>query len=232
MKPVSLRFPCGVYGVTPEWSDMAHLTAAVTQAAQGGMTALQWRRKHLSAAEHLTQARTMAALCRTLGVCFIVNDDWRLALAVDADGVHLGRDDGSVRQARQALGDKKILGCSCYNQPELARIALAEGADYVAFGAVYPSATKPDAVRATWAHLAQGKQWVERFALPRPAVVAIGGITPDNAAAVAQAGADSLAMIQGLFGATDIAQAARLCQGLYAGLSCMAIDTNTARPAG
>jgi len=217
------RFPRGLYGITPQWSDMDRLTDAVTRAAQGGMVALQWRRKTLipppegagTPAEHLAQARAMAALCRRLGLVFIVNDDWRLAQAVAADGVHLGRDDGSLHDARQALGAGKLIGCSCYDQPELARQAMAHGADYVAFGAVYPSATKPDAARATLAHIAQGRRMADACIRPRPAVVAIGGITPENAAAVVQAGADGVALIQGLFEAPDVTRAARACQDLY-----------------
>jgi len=209
------RFPQGLYGVTPQGFDVNQLADAVIRAAQGGMVALQWRRKMLTPEEHLIQARAMAALCRRLGVVFIVNDDWRLALAVDADGVHLGRDDGSLRDARQALGAGKIIGCSCYDQPQLACQAMQDGADYVAFGAVYPSATKPDAVRATFDHIAQGRRMAEDCTRPRPSVVAIGGITPENAAAVVQAGADSVALIQGLFEAPDITQAARVCRALY-----------------
>jgi len=209
------RFPQGLYGVTPQGVDLDQLVDAVTRAAQGGMVALQWRRKTLTPAEHLAQARAMVALCRSFGVVFIVNDDWRLALAVDADGVHLGRDDGSLQEARQALGTGKIIGCSCYDQPDLARQAMQEGADYVAFGAVYPSATKPDAVRATFDHIAQGRRMAKGYARPRPAVVAIGGITPENAAAVVHAGADSVALIQGLFEAPDIARAAQTCRALY-----------------
>jgi len=210
-----IRFPQGLYGLTPEWGDFNRLCAAVACAAQGGMVALQWRRKTLTADQHLTQARAMADLCRKLEVVFIVNDDWRLALAVDADGVHLGREDGSMRDARQALGTGKILGRSCYDQPELARQAMMEGADYVAFGAVYPSSTKPHAVRASFEQIAHGRRMADIYARPRPAVVAIGGITPGNAAAVVRAGADSVALIQGLFEAPDVTQAARACQALY-----------------
>jgi len=211
----AIRFPQGLYGLTPEWPDFHRLLDAVTRAALGGMVALQWRRKTLSADAHRIQARAMADLCRKLGVVFIVNDDWRLALAVNADGVHLGRGDGTVHAARLALGPEKIIGCSCYDQPELARQAMVEGADYVAFGAVYPSPTKPQAVRATFEHVAQGRGLAQAYAHPRPAVVAIGGITPGNAVAVVQAGADSVALIQGLFEAPDITAAARVCQDLF-----------------
>src|SRR3546814_20635047 len=99
-----LRFPKGLYGVTPEWDDTDKLLAAIRAAAAGGMAALQWRRKTATAQEGLAQVRQVAALCRELGLTCIVNDDWRLAALIDADGVHLGREDGSMAQARLALG--------------------------------------------------------------------------------------------------------------------------------
>jgi len=211
----TVRFVRGLYGLTPEWRDFNRLQSAVFDAHQGGMQALQWRRKDLDGLEQRRAARAMAQWCRTLGLVFIVNDDWRLAAEVDADGVHLGRDDGSVADARRALGAGKIIGYSCYNDPARARLAMDAGADYVAFGAVYPSPSKPDAVRASLSHIAAGRKIAASYAHPRPAVVAIGGITPANAAPVAAAGADSVALIQGLFEAPDIAAAARACANLY-----------------
>src|SRR3546814_67221 len=144
-----LRFPKGLYGVTPEWDDTDKLLAAIRAAAAGGMAALQWRRKTATAQEGLAQVRQVAALCRELGLTCIVNDDWRLAALIDADGVHLGREDGSLAQARLALGSEKIIGVSCYNEPALAAQALKADVDYIAFGAMYPSSVKPKAVRAT-----------------------------------------------------------------------------------
>lgn len=211
------RFPAGVYGVTPEWNDTDRLLSAIQDAASGGMTALQWRRKTASPDEGLIQVRRVADLCRRLNVVFIVNDDWRLAAMVDADGVHLGRDDGSIAEARIALGADKLLGCSCYDQPELAARLLDGGADYVAFGAMYPSTVKPDAVRASLDDVRRGRLLAEAVATsPRPAVVAIGGITADNAAPVVQAGADSLAVISGLFDTPDVAETARRFAALFA----------------
>ncbi|TEA79104.1 thiamine phosphate synthase [Allopusillimonas ginsengisoli] len=212
----SLRFPRGLYGITPEWHDTDRLLHAVAQAAAGGMTALQWRRKTIPAADRVAQAREIVDHCRRLGVVSIINDDWRLAALVDADGVHLGRDDGSLAEARVALGDGKLIGCSCYNQPELAAKALEIGMDYVAFGAMYPSSVKPDAVRATLDHIAQGRKLAQ--AQPgnaRPAVVAIGGITSANAGPVIHAGADSIAVISSLFGVDDIQAEARRCTQLF-----------------
>ncbi len=212
----SLRFPQGLYGVTPEWDDTERLLRAIGQAAAGGMTALQWRRKTIPDSERVAQARQVVEQCRQLGVVCIINDDWRLAALLGADGVHLGREDGNLAEARIALGEDKLIGCSCYDQPALAARALEDGVDYIAFGAMYPSSIKPDAVRATLDHVAQGRRLVQ--ALPgaaRPAVVAIGGISPENAAPVIQAGADSIALISSLFDAADIQAQASRCASLF-----------------
>jgi thiamine-phosphate pyrophosphorylase len=211
-----LRFPRGVYGVTPEWDDTERLIAAISAAAAGGMVALQWRRKTASAHEGLVQARLLAQHCQQLGLLYIINDDWRLAAMVDADGVHLGREDGSIAQARLALGSDKIIGCSCYNDTALAQQALQTDVDYIAFGAMYPSSVKPGAVRATLKHIEQGRMLTEIAPhRPRTAVVAIGGITADNAEPLVRAGADSIAMISGLFGSDDIQATAARCQALF-----------------
>ncbi|WP_233146161.1 thiamine phosphate synthase [Pigmentiphaga sp. NML080357] len=201
----------GLYGITPEWDDTARLVAAVEAAARGGLRAVQLRRKEAGAAKRLEQARALRTACDRLGVVLIVNDDWRLALDAGADGVHLGRDDGDIAQARRAGGPALLIGASCYNEPERARAALAAGADHVAFGAVFDSPTKPAAVRAPLSCLAEAR----RLRLPgdgqpiRPAIVAIGGITPANARQAVAAGADALAVITALFGAADIEAAAR-----------------------
>lgn len=199
-----LRFPKGLYGITPEWSDFNALSRAVEQAAHGGMVALQWRQKQLTGQEALDKAGRLRVLCRHLGVVYIVNDDIELALAVDADGVHLGRDDPDLKSARQRLGAEKIIGCSCYNEFKRAEQALSSSASYVAFGAVYPSSVKPGAVQAELSMLRKMHHTVCSYPAPRPSIVAIGGITPKNGAAVVQAGADSLAVINGLFQAPDI----------------------------
>jgi len=214
----TLRFPRGVYGITPEWEDTARLLSAVADAAAGGMTALQFRRKTGEAEARRDQAAALRALCHDLGVAFLVNDDWRLAREIGADGVHLGRDDGSPAEARQALGANALIGCSCYDDLSRAARALAAGADYIAFGAVYPSRIKPDAVRASLDLLRQGRALVERSARPgeeRSAVVAIGGITAGNAPALIEAGTDSIALISGLFGEDDIRAAAARCARLF-----------------
>lgn len=213
----ALRFPRGLYGITPEWDDTDRLLRALEQAAKGGMVALQWRRKTAGANQALEQARQVSQRCHELGVLCIINDDWRLANMVGADGVHLGRDDGSLVQARQALGPAKIIGTSCYNDIDLGRRALDLDVDYIAFGAVYPSSIKPDAVRVDLPTLGQANTLTIQAAQAgqRAAVVAIGGITPQNLQPVIQAGADSAALISGLFNAHDVYSAASHCQSLF-----------------
>ena len=219
MTKTILRFPRGLYGVTPEWEDTDRLLDAISAAAEGGMSALQWRRKTSTAEQRRRQLQRVADLCKTLAIPLIVNDDWRLAADVQADGVHMGRDDGDPTQARLALGPSRILGCSCYNQRALAAQALAADADYIAFGAMYPSRIKPDAVAAGLEDIEQGRMLAESAAAGRrAAVVAIGGITADNAAPLIHAGADSVAVISGLFDSPDIRGTAGRFRDCFAGL--------------
>ncbi|ANN68746.1 thiamine phosphate synthase [Bordetella bronchialis] len=206
----ALRFPRGLYGVTPEWDDTDRLLRAVRQAAAGGMRSLQLRRKDVPAATRREQALALARICRELGVVFLVNDHWELALEAGADGVHLGRDDGDLARVRAQAPDL-VIGASCYDDIGRARDMLDAGADYIAFGAVFPSPTKPAAVRAPLDLFARARELAASRAAPRPAVVAIGGITPANAALVAQAGADAVAVITGLFEAADVGRAAMEC---------------------
>jgi len=173
------------------------------------MGVLQYRDKSGDGAKRLAEAAALASLCRRYGVLFLINDDVALARAVGADGVHLGRDDGSVAAARKALGPDAVIGASCYASLDLAGQMCAQGADYLAFGAVYPSATKPHAVRADLDLLREARA---RFDLP---LVAIGGITSDNAAAVVATGVDAVAVINGLFQAPDPLAAARRIAALF-----------------
>jgi len=213
------RFPQGLYGITPDWPDTDRLLDAVRHAASGGMTALQWRRKTGAQAARMIQGKALRELCSALGVVFIVNDSLETALQLDADGLHMGRDDGPLDLARRALGPSRLLGASCYNQPELAALALRDGADYVAFGAMYASQIKPGAVQATLEHIQSGRRLVRQTDEPagatRAAVVAIGGITAGNAAPLIEAGADSIALISGLFEAPDVQAAAAHCSALF-----------------
>ncbi len=174
----------------------------VRQALEGGIALLQYRRKRRDAVE----ARQIAALARRHGVPLIVNDDVALALELDANGAHLGRGDGDLADARRRLAGR-LLGVSCYNDAGLARSAVAAGADYVAFGSVFPSRTKPAAVRAPLALFALD------LGVP---LCAIGGITLENAPQAIEAGADLLAVVSDLFDAPDIAAHAALYRRLFA----------------
>lgn len=211
----SLRFPTGLYGVTPEWDDTDRLLQAVRDAAAGGMRSLQLRRKDVPDAVRAAQARALAPLCRELGVVFLINDDWRLALDVGADGAHVGRDDESLAHIRREAGPDLILGGSSYDDLARARELLDAGADYIAFGAMFASTVKPDTVRAPLSVLTEARRLAEERDAPRPAVVAIGGITPANAPLVTQAGADAIAVITALFEAPSIRAAAAACSASY-----------------
>lgn len=148
-------------------------------------------------------------LCRPAGIPLIVNDDIDLALAINADGLHLGRGDGDIAAARAKLGKDRLLGASCYDQLELGVAAFNQGADYVALGSAFPSSTKPRAARAPLRLYREAKV---RLKLP---IVAIGGITPDNAAPLIDAGVDAIAVISALFDAPDIEAVARQFSSLF-----------------
>lgn len=178
------------------------LVQAVGAAIAGGARIVQYRDKSCDAKRRLAEASALRALTLAHNVLFLINDDVALAQAVGADGVHLGREDGAIADARVTLGAAAIIGASCYNDFALAEQAALAGADYVAFGAFYPSKTKPHAVPATPALLARA-----RSALHLP-LCAIGGITPENAPPLLAAGADMLAVISAVFAAPDIPKAA------------------------
>jgi thiamine-phosphate pyrophosphorylase len=177
-----------------------------------GVALLQYRNKMADAGLRRIQAAALLPLCRAQGVPLLVNDDWRLAAELGADGAHLGERDGAISQARKTLGDEAILGASCYDRPERAQQARDAGASYLAFGAMFTSGTKPLARRAPLELLQQAKQ----FGLP---TVAIGGISPDNAGLALAAGADLLAVLGAVFASADpVAQVRAL-------LSCFEMDT-------
>lgn len=197
----------GLYLITPDTADTADLAACVEPLlAQAAW--LQYRNKSAGATLRREQALALLPLCRRRGVPLIVNDDAALAAAIGADGVHLGEDDGDIAAARALLGPDAILGASCYDSLERARDAAAAGADYVAFGAFFPSRTKAAARRARPDLLRDSAA----LGLPR---VAIGGITPDNAPALIAAGADLVAVVAGVFEAADPNAAARAYRKLF-----------------
>ncbi len=191
----------GLYAITPDEQRTDILVRKVGQALRGGASAVQYRNKTAGPALRREQGRALATLCRAAGAAFIVNDELALALELGADGAHLGADDGDLAEARRRLGQDKLLGASCYNRIELAEAAARAGVDYLAFGSVFSSGTKPGAVRAPLTIFAEAR----RFALP---LVAIGGITPQNAAQVFAAGADAVAVSSAVFDAADIVASA------------------------
>ena len=182
---------------------------AVTAALLGGARVIQYRDKTNDATQREAIARALNALCRERGVPFLINDDVRLAGTIEAAGVHLGRDDADIVTARAALGPRAIIGVSCYNELARAQAAQDAGADYVAFGRFFPSRTKPRAQQAAPELLRAA-----RGALKIP-IVAIGGITPENGGLLIEAGADALAVIEGVFGQTDVRAAAERYARLF-----------------
>lgn len=173
------------------------------RAIAGGAKVVQYRDKSADTHRREAEAAALVRLCRRNGVAIIVNDDVELALGSDADGVHLGRDDAQLSAARRRLGNDRIIGVSCYNLLTRAESAQRDGADYVAFGSMFPSSTKPDASRADIATIESARR---RIHLP---IVAIGGITPQNGASLLDAGVDLLAVVRGVFAGDDPAVAAR-----------------------
>jgi thiamine-phosphate pyrophosphorylase len=199
------RLPRGLYAITD--GPRPDLLVVCEAALCGGAAMLQYRDKSMDAARQCAEAAALAALCRRHGVPLIINDDVALAASVGAAGVHLGADDAEIAAARAQLGATAIIGVSCYNSIERARHLAAAGADYLAFGAFFSSPTKPQARRASVDLLTAAQ------ALGKP-LVAIGGITPDNATALIDAGADFVAVISGVFAAED----PRAAAGQYATL--------------
>lgn len=190
----------GLYAITPDITDTHRLTTMVGAALTGGINILQYRNKSPDKSLRLQQATALLALCRTHNVPLIINDDVELALAIGADGVHLGASDDNLVEARQKLGNRFLIGASCYDQLLLAQQAVTEGADYVAFGSMFVSSTKPAAVKAPLTVLSDAKT-----ALACP-VVAIGGIRLDNIQQIAATGADAAAIITDLFDADSISR--------------------------
>ncbi|MEQ1674379.1 MAG: thiamine phosphate synthase [Candidatus Nitrotoga sp.] len=200
----------GVYAVTPDCVNTADLLHRVHLALLGGISVLQYRNKTANEALRFEQAQALCQLAHAFFIPFIVNDDAQLAADVGADGVHLGVADGGITKARALLGRDKFIGVSCYNRLSLAQAAVAAGADYIAFGAFYPSSSKPLAIRATPELLQHARA---EFAVP---VVAIGGINLNNSVTLIQSGAHAVAVISALFDATDIRLATQNFAGLFA----------------
>ena len=213
---IPIAAPTGIYLITPDTLDTTALLKATQAALEGGVRWLQYRNKCANAALRLEQAQALRALTRSAGALtrsagvvtrraaphLIINDDPALAVAVQADGVHLGRDDASVAQARALLGAQAVIGVSAYDDAARAQHAAQAGANYVAFGAVFASTVKPQAVHAPLALLTQARQAGLH-------VVAIGGIQESNLAQVVAAGAHAAALITAVYDAPDPRAAAK-----------------------
>jgi len=184
----------GLYAIT----DTATLSSEIMlirteEILRAGAKLLQYRNKQADETTRFAEAKQLHELCRQYSVPLIINDDIALAVQTGADGVHLGKTDSSIADAREQLGNSVMIGYSCYNDLDCAQQASKSGADYIAFGAFFPSPTKPDAAHATSDIIRTAKK---KFKLP---VVAIGGITPENGSSLLDAGADMLAVISGLY---------------------------------
>jgi len=198
----------GLYAITPDIADTDLLLAKVEAALRGGVNMLQYRNKTANHKLQTQQACAILPLCRQYNVPLIINDSVKLCLTLDADGVHLGADDGNLAEVRARLGSSKILGASCYNRFDLALQAQKAGASYVAFGACFSSSTKPNATKASLDLFEQAK----KLQIPS---VAIGGITLENAAKLKESGADAIAVIGALFNAADIAKTSQQFTQLF-----------------
>ncbi len=189
---------CRLYLITPPRIDLEEFTPHYRAALDGGEVAcVQLRLKDTSESDIRMAAAVMIPLAHERGISFFINDRPDLAVALGADGVHIGQGDRSYEEARQIVGDERMVGVTCHNSRHLAMVAGESGADYVAFGAFYPTRTKTPKTQAdpeivTW--------WSELFELPS---VAIGGITVDNCAELVKAGTNFLAVSSGVWDHSD-----------------------------
>lgn len=199
----------GLYLVTPDWEDTRRLLAVTELALAGGVAFLQYRHKEASPALRLEQATALLALCRRFNCPLIINDHVGLCMDIDADGVHVGGTDASVETVRGQIGAEKIVGASCYGDLGLAYTAFTEGASYVAFGGFYPSRVKKYPVTTAIGILAASHSYS-----PLP-VVAIGGMTPENAQPLVDAGADMIAAISSVYLADNPRQVVAAFSSLF-----------------
>jgi len=202
--------PCRLYLISPQEVGGAFPDRLKAALEPGVAAAFQLRVKDMDEHELARLAEPLQRICADADVAFIVNDSMSLAKRLGADGVHLGQSDGDIREARALLGPSAQIGKTCHDSRHFAMEAGEAGADYVAFGAFYPTTTKPSHYRPdpsilTW--------WTTLFEIP---CVAIGGITPDNAKPLVEAGADFVAVCQAVWGKDDPAAAVRAFEGVLA----------------
>lgn len=197
----------GLYAITPDLVDTGDLLNRTQQAIIGGAKVIQYRNKRAQQSLLIEQAQLLRQLCKDYEIPLIINDHIDLAVDIDADGVHLGQHDAKIIDAKERLDHTKIIGISCYNRLDLAIRAEQEGASYVAFGAFFPSVTKPDAIPVTMSLMDQAHKSIS---IP---VVAIGGIRLKNAKSVIEKGCAAIAVCNELFSADEIvATAAQFTQ--------------------
>jgi len=192
----------GLYAITPDSADLNTLIQKTKSAIEGGAFMVQYRSKIQDRDVKMQQCAAILRLCREYEIPCIVNDDVDMCRILEADGVHLGEKDDNIAEVRHILGEDAIIGSSCYDQLDRAKSAQKEGASYVAFGAMFPTSTKPNAPRASLALLKEAKREIQ---IP---IVAIGGITVNNAHDVIKTGIDAIAMINSLYEAKSIKETA------------------------
>jgi len=199
----------GIYAILPADLATADLLAKAEAALKGGIKILQFRDKKQGYKRQMKRAKALRSMSRDYGARFIINDSVALACDAEADGVHLGRDDApNLIQLRNEVGDDFLVGITCRADAAFARSALKDGADYVSFGAVWKTHSKPEVPEIGLNRLAKARQM-----FPEANLCAIGGITINNIAQVKMAGADCAAVISGLFATEDIqASASELVQ--------------------
>jgi len=200
----------GLYAITDEnLISEENFELAITSALQGGSRIIQYRDKSDNQKKKLQQASRLRSLCTQYHAICIINDDIELAIAINADGIHLGRDDISITQARKRLGVNSLIGISCYNDLDLALSAEKNQANYVAFGAIFSSPTKPNTSNAELSLITAAK---EQLSIP---VCAIGGITEKNISQAIEHGADMAAVISGLFSSDNIKNTASILSNKF-----------------
>lgn len=192
-----------LYAITDRhWLNGRSLYEVVKESLDGGVTFLQLREKQLDEDHFLAEAKKLQGLCSEYNVPFIINDNVEIALAINADGVHIGQSDMEMKEAREKLGPDKIIGVSAHTKEE-ALLAQAQGADYLGVGAVFPTSSKDDAESVSYEIL---KEICDVVSIP---VVAIGGITKDNLHQLSGSGISGISVISAIYAQPDIKEAAR-----------------------
>ena len=199
----------GLYAITPDSADLNTLIQKTQLAIEGGAFMVQYRSKIHDRDVKMQQCAAILRICREYDIPCIVNDDVEMCRVLEADGVHLGEKDDNIAEVRSILGEYAIIGSSCYDQLNRANEAQKEGASYVAFGAMYPTSTKPNAPRASLALLREAKSQIQ---IP---IVAIGGITMNNAHDVIETGIDAIAVINSLYESNSIKETAETLSKMF-----------------